>query len=157
MVWTCPSIFRRHGETTLVVVKPTDGRERCRGPHPSFFSIFLCLFRSYIYNVLFRVKCSRYPLALNLPTPRWNDARRRRTDWRSREVLWSSSAIVLCFAFRFLYYFLFRVFNFGSRIHGSCSPSILRRHGETTPRRRRTGQRMVQGAAVRAHRICHEI
>ena len=155
---TCPSIFQRDGEATLVVVEPTDGRERCRVPHPSFFSVFFVCFVLFVYNVLFRVACSRSALSLNFPTPRWNDAHRRRTDRWSREIFWSSPAIVLCFCVSFPFIILlFRVFNFGSRVHGSRSLSTPWRHGETTIHRRWTGRRTEEGAEVCAHRICHAI
>ena len=111
-----------------------------------------------IYNVLFRVAYSRSPLALNLPTPRWNDASRRWADRWSREVPWSSPAIVLCFCVSFPFIILLlRAFTFGSRVQGSRSPSIPRRHSETTIRRIRTGRRREQGAAVYAYRIRHAI
>ena len=85
-VRTCPSIFRRYGETTLVVVEPTNGRERCRGLYPSFFSFFSSSSFLFICNVLFRVACSRSPLLSDLRRRGETTICRHRTDRRPREA-----------------------------------------------------------------------
>ena len=72
------SIFRRHGETTLVVVEPTDGRERCSGPHPPSFSVL-----RFAFFIIFYLECLISDRVFTVPArPRSSGAmvRRRLVD-----------------------------------------------------------------------------